>query len=196
MIARINESVPSPSRGGFTPPISSTSKSGQALIEVMIGMVVILVLVSSILQIASMCRAHTDVMVEARAEAAERCMFELGPGMETLSDADYIGDWNEGNDQRRLSRDDEHDTGDTAAFQEKVVDKSATDWSIIDSVPNNRISRLRADPMVISSFGLVKGYATDSAKLDMLPAFRHLVYKADSIDVEATTWMTLCKGVY
>lgn len=175
------------------------SRSGQAIVEVMVGMVVILVLISSILQIASMCRAHTDVMVEARADAAELCMFELEPGMDLLSNADYIRDWHEGADERRLSRDDEHDTGDAAAFQMLVVDKTAddpSDWDIINASPNNRITRLRSDPMVISSFGLVKGRATDSAKLDMLPAFRHLVYKADSIEVEATTWMTLCKGIY
>ena len=180
-------------------PSANTSKSGQAMVEVMVGMVVILVLISSILQIASMCRAHTDVMVEARAKAAERCMFELPPGIDIISDAKYIGDWYEGDDQRRLSRDDENDTGDTTAFQSLVVDKSVNDaggWDVIDGVPNNRISRLRSDPMVISSFGLVKGRATDSAKLDMLPAFRHLVYEADSIEVEATAWMTLCKGVY
>ena len=180
-------------------PSANTSKSGQAMVEVMVGMVVILVLISSILQIASMCRAHTDVMVEAREKAAELCMFELPPGIDIISDAEYIGDWYEGDDQRRLSRDDENDTGDTTAFQSLVVDKSVNDaggWDVIDGVPNNRISRLRSDPMVISSFGLVKGRATDSAKLDMLPAFRHLVYEADSIEVEATAWMTLCKGVY
>jgi len=164
-----------------------------------------MVLVSGLLHMVAMCSAHTDVMVEARADAAELCMFELAPGMDLLSDADYIRDWREGDDERRLSRDDEHDTGDAAAFQMLVVDKTAndaSDWDIIDASPNNRITRLRSDPMVISSFGLVKGRAhksldlNDQGDLRGRPAFKHLVYGADSIDVEATTWMTLCKGIY
>lgn len=176
-----------------------TARSGQAMTEVLIGLIAIMVVVSSILQIASMTRAHTDVMIDARKEVAELCMFDLAPGMDFLTDADYIRDWYEGNDQMRLSRDDEHDSGDAASFQMLIADPTApdpSDWSIIDSAPNNRISRLRSDPLVINSLGLVKGSSSESAQLDMLPAFRHMVYAADSIDVEATVWMTLCKGIY
>ncbi len=174
------------------------SRCGQALVELMVGLVVVMILVAGLLQMSSMTSAHTDVMIEAREEAALLAMLDLGPDMDVLSDADYIRDWHEGGDGRRLSRDDFSDTGDAAAFQGLVVDQTVADagWDILNAAPNNRISRLRGDPMVVSSFGLVKGRATESARLDMLPAFRHLIYQADSIDVEATAWMTLCKGLY
>jgi hypothetical protein len=165
----------------------------------MVGMIVVLVLVAGLLQLASLMKSHTDAMVEARQEAAVLAMIDLGPGLNLVSDADYIRDWHEGADDRRLSRDDFSDTGNTADFKNTVVDKTVNDqsgWGILDSVPNNRISGLRSDPMVISSFGLIKGSATESAQLDMLPAFRHLIYNSDKIDVEATAWMTLCGGLY
>jgi len=187
---------------GFRHQVSGINRhprSGQALVELMVGLVVVMVLVAGILQIASMTSAHTDAMAEARQEVAPLTLLDLEPGMGVLSDADYIKDWHEGADERRLSRDDYSDDGNTVGFQDLIVDKTAHDpsgWAVIDSSPNNRISALRADPMVITSFGLVKGSATESARLDMLPAFRHLVYRSDTIDVEATAWMTLCKGIY
>lgn len=179
--------------------IRCNPRSGQALTELMVGMVVVLVLVAGLLQLASIMRAHTDAMVEAREEAASLAMIELDPGMNLVSDADYIRDWHEGADERRLSRDDFSDTGNAADFQNTVVDKTVNDasgWNLLDGVPNNRISSLRSDAMVVTSFGLVKGSASESASLDTLPAFRHLIYSSDTIDVEATAWMTLCRGLY
>jgi hypothetical protein len=179
--------------------LQASRRSGQALVELMVGLVVVMVLVSGLLQIASMCRAHTDVMVEARKDAAMLCMLDLGPGMVIASNPDYIRDWHEGGDDRRLSRDDESDTGDASAFHRQIIGSSVHNesaWSLVDAAPYNELSRLRNDPFVATSFGLVKGTAKDSASLSTLPAFRRLVYDSDTIDVEATTWMTLCKGVY
>jgi len=174
-------------------------KHGQALVEVMVGIVVVMVLVSAILQIALMSKTHTDVMVQARKEAGEIAMFDLAPGMNLLANPDYIKDWYEGDDGRRLSKDDEYDTGDIGSFQSIIVNSSVHDpsgWDTIDSAPDNRLSLLHSDPMVVNSIGLVKGTASDTLSLSLLPSFRHLIYRADSVELEATAWMTLCKGVY
>lgn len=173
-------------------------KSGQALVEVMIGIVAIMVLVSAILQIALMTKAHTDVMVKARAKAGSLAMTDLAPGMNLISNPDFIRDWDEGNDGRRLSKDDEFFTGDVDSFQGTIVNSSVHDpsgWYVIDSAPDNRVSLLHSDPMVVNSLGLVRGTASETLSLS-LPAFRQLIYKADSIELEANAWMTLCKGVY
>lgn len=175
------------------------NKYGQALVEVMICIVVVMVLVSAILQIALMSKAHTDVMVEARSEAGNLAMTDLSQGMNLLADPEYIRDWFEGPDTRRLSRDDEHDAGDPGSFQSTIVNASVHDpsgWDIIDAAPYNRLSMLHADPLTVNSLGLVKGSASSTLSLEMLPAFRHLVYRSGSVELEATAWMTLCKGVY
>jgi hypothetical protein len=180
-------------------PRGNSAKTGQALVEFMIGMVVVLVLVSGLLQIASICKAHSDTMLDARKEAGIYAMTESGPGASLLFNPDYIKDWQEGGDGRMLTRDDVSVAGDPGSFQRTVVERTVQnpeEWDIIDAVPENRMSALRGDAGVINSLGLVKGSAKKKAQLDMIPAFKHLVYNADSIDVESEVWMTSTKDVY
>jgi hypothetical protein len=174
-------------------------KTGQALIEFMIGSIVVLVLVAGCLQLAAMCKAHGETMADARKQAGVNAMMDIGPGMAVLYTPDYIKDWEEGADNRTLTRDDVSTRGDPGAFQRTVVERSVqnqAEWSIIDNIPDNRMSALHGDAGVVNSFGLVKGSAKKKVRLDIIPAFKHLVYDADTINVECEVWMTHTGEVY
>lgn len=171
---------------------------GQAMIELIVGMVPLLALIAAIIVVGLLGQRRSRTMAEARRDAAALSMLNLPPGNDILSDASYIRDWSQGQDSFSLSSDDSFSRGDTASFQETVVEKSdysGSDWELIDSIPGNRLTRLRSDPAVMGSLGLVKGHASHRV-LIAIPAFRRLISRSDSIEVESTVWLTSCRGIY
>jgi hypothetical protein len=168
-------------------------KSGQAIVELMVGLVALLVLIAALLQVASLSSAHDATMVEARRQAGELAMMDAEPAFVP----DYILDWHAGPDTKRYTRDDTFTTADPAQFKGTIIDKAAADstgWDRIDAVPNNRISRIHGSGMPQTELGFVKG--TASTNVDLLPVIQSLVYAADSITMETETWMTWTKGIY
>ena len=163
------------------------------MIELLIGMVAVLALTAGLLQVASLSKTHTEVLVDARRQAGEYAMLDLN----LLFDPDYIRDWEEGEDSSRHTRDDEMETSSPAGFQATIVERAGRDdgdWSVIDSVPNQGLTTLRESNTPDSWFGLVRGH--DEKSIAVLPAVRSLLYRADSIDVEATVWMARTGGLY
>jgi len=163
------------------------------MIELMVGMVAVLALTAGLLQVASLSRTHTEVLTEARREAGEYAMLDLN----LLFDPDYIRDWEAGEDASRHTRDDEAETGNAAGFRATIVERAGrddADWAVIGSVPNQGLTTLRQSDSPDSWFGLVEGHREESVVL--LPAVRSLLYRAESIDVEATVWMTRTGGMY
>lgn len=163
------------------------------MIELIIGLVAVLVLVSGLLQVASLTKTHTDVMVEARRQAGRKAVNLFG-GSES---AEYIRDWEPGDDEKRYTRDDSFTDGSRGAFVGTIVDKAGraqNDWDIIARTANKGVSELRAGSEPTETFGLVRGY--ESRDVELLPAVRSLLYRAHSIDVESEVWMTWCTGIY
>jgi len=176
----------------------NSDRAGQAVVEFLVGLVAVLVLFAALLQMASLNKAHTDTMVEARRQAGELAMLQLGPGLEIMSDPDYILNWQEGPDGKRHTRDDRFSSASPAAFNAVIVDLAAPNaegWTIIDSVPDNRLTGLHNDPDPVAGFGLVRGHHSVS-DVPLLPAVQSLLYRAESIDVESEVWLTWTKGIY
>jgi hypothetical protein len=170
-----------------------SSRSGQAMVEVLVGLVALLVLIAGLLQVASLCSAQTKTMVEARHQAGELAMLDAEP----ISVPNYIQDWQEGPDGKRYTKDDVFTTAAAATLQDTIVSKASPDsfgWTIIDGVPKNRLSRIHKSGMPQTELGFVKG--SDSTNVDLLPIIQKLVYKADSIKVDSEVWMTWTKGIY
>ena len=186
----------SPSLHHSTTPFSpgaDDGRGGQALVEFMIGLVAVLVLFAGLLQVASLSRIHTDTMVEARRLAAEQAMLDV----DTLTSPDYIHDWQQGDDQKSYTRDDNFTTANPSDFDTRIVDRAGGDtdgWDLIDSAPGSRFPDLHGSSAPGSLFGLVEG--TDSGTIDLLPAVQHLIYAAPSIQVRCNVWMTRTKGLY
>lgn len=163
------------------------------MIEFIIALVAILVLAASLLQIASLGRAHTEAMVNARREAATRALSPVS----FLADAAYISDWEEGGDESRYTPDDEMVEDEGLSFQNMIVNRASPDdegWDTYDEVPQNPFSGLRGTANPSSVFGLTSGEADETVPL--LPAVQNLLYDADSVNVRCEVWLTRMEGIY
>lgn len=168
-------------------------RSGQAMIEFIIALVAILAVCAGLLQVATLTKAQTDVMFDARHDAAKD-MFALAL---PTSGADYIGHWQTGPDGKPMTADDTANSADGSEFAAKVVGKAvadAADWPTIEEAPDATFLALRGNGAPVNQFGLIG--AKKSRSVDLLPAVQHLLYNADSIDVEANVWMTWTRGIY
>jgi len=166
------------------------------MVEVIVGLVAILAIMSGLLQIAGLTRAHTAVLVEARREAGQAALLGLGSGP-PLSAPHYIMDWQEGLDGKRLTRDDTFTMASSVPFDDGIVERAAPDpqgWELLHSVPEDALPRLHNHANPVSLFGLVRGHA--EACVPLLPAVQHLLYAADTIEVESEVWMTWTRGIY
>jgi hypothetical protein len=174
-------------------PHARSSRSGQAIVEFIVGLVAVLVLFAGLLQVATLTKKHTDTMVEARRLAAERAMTDL----DAASNPDYISNWKPGTDRKPYTRDDIHSPADPGSFDSRIVDRAAEDalgWSIIDFIPRNPLADMHGSGTPASEFGLVSG--SDTRTVDLLPAVQDLIYDRPRINVRCTVWMTQTKGLY
>ncbi len=163
------------------------------MIEVMVGLVALLVLVAGALQLASLTKAQTDTVTEAREEAGRRSLSDL-PLSET---PEYIRDIDAGADGRTYSYDDTTTRAGGGIFHDTITARAVSDpdqWSILDEAKNKSFSALNNAGSPIANFGLLKGSANRTVPL--LPAVRSLIYRADEIDLESDVWSTWTKGVY
>lgn len=167
--------------------------SGQAIVELCVCMVAVIVLISAMIQFASLTKAQTDTMVASRAMAGEQAMSE-GP---TLPTPAYLYDWDENTDEKRYGADDSPVSGNSEPFHSLIVEESVSDaaeWNIIGERPNymSDLHSATFGPSVI--FGMVSGKS--STNVNLVSAFQKLVYRKDSIDIESEVWMTWTKGIY
>jgi hypothetical protein len=171
----------------------SRSRRGQALVEVVVGLIAIVALIAGLLQITSLSRAHSDTRTEARAAAAREAMDPA-----TLIYAPvFVGDVQAGPDGARYSVDDRLAPGSTAPFLFDIVDRSAGDgegWQHLDAVPGNPVSRMRASAVPTLEFGFVRAQARRT--VPVLGAAQRLFFNRSEVEVETEVWMPWMTGLY
>jgi len=173
---------------------SSSSKSGQALAEFVIGLIAVLTLAACLRVGSYMITAHSDAMAKARSEAAESASL----GVDTLSDAKYIHEVTDGKDQRQYTKDDKFTTAGGSEFNSIILGRTVSaqsDWDVLDQAPNNRISKLNGNMNPSTAFGLVVGSDKKTVPIDQVPAVRFF-YNAKTMEVECNVWMTQINGLY
>lgn len=175
---------------------NTRNRSGQAIVEFIVGLVAVLALLAGILQVASLTKTHTDTIIEARRRAAELAMSDLPRGTDIHSNPEWLRTWRIGPDGRPHTRDDVPVPGNPDEFRSIVVQRAAPseDWNLMHEIPNNRLVRLHGAHDPGNLFGLVRGH--DSQSVPLIPAARHLFYNAESIDVQAEAWIPWLKGLY
>jgi len=168
-------------------------RRGQAMIELTIGMLVLIVLMAVLYQLTTFVRAGHETAVRAREQAGALAMQD-----DPLSvTAAYIGATEAGPDGKPYTRDDVFLAAAPGRYNNNILEPLAgdpADWNTLDAIPGNAFSGLRASGSPISIFGLLRG--EDSEDVDLLPAVQHLLYRAESIRIEETVWMPWTKGVY
>ena len=173
------------------------NRDGQAITELMVGLVAVLALLAALVQIVTISKRHTDAMVTARKIAGQLAMQDGQP----VSGADYLEDWEEGGDGKRYTKDDEPVEDDPSDFDSFIVEKAAqgaAGWDILNTAEYDDIPDLRNNPTPADVFGLVEGTADGTADdtVELLPVFKHLIYNADAIEIEVSAWQTLTTGIY
>ncbi len=169
------------------------SSSGQAILEFLIGIVAFLALTAGLLQLVLIANAHLDAMNEARQDAGRLALLPLL----SPDTPDYIRQWNAGDDDRTYSRDDAFNHANAQSFRDIYTEQMAgatADWAVMGAIPGNPIDDLRSAPEPVNAFGLVS--ASETRDVPLLPAVRHLLYRADQIDIESKVWMTSTYGIY
>lgn len=167
----------------------SASRAGQAIAELVVGLVALLVVFVGILQIGRLAAERNRTLAAARGEAASDAM---GPAyLLQLPGPDLIRDWDRGPDNRSHSRDDRA----TAASWQHVA-------AIVQHAePQDLDARLPGNP--VTTFGsagaaggmdLVHGLV-QSDEIPLLPVVRHLLYDAPSLRFEEHVWLVWCEGL-
>ncbi len=158
------------------------SRSGQAIVELVVALVAVMVLFAGLLQIGLLANAHTKVMTEAR-RLAGRNAIEGGVGGMAPQ---YIVNWDDGADGVSYSMDDRRLGGSAALFALMAGERAARGFSLANAVGPNALSDLAPYPdTVLSGFQGGRSRAT----VPLLPVIRHLVYSADSIELCSEVWM-------
>ena len=187
-----NHNAPEPLNRNGARELACT-RCGQALIELCVCMIGIVVVLLAMLELTKIGMLHTVAMMEARADVAsfmqaETVLFPT-PG--------FLQTWEEGADGKRYTADDEPVTASSASFYHTTVERSvadASDWNLLNQIPNRVVTLHNAPAIPAAHFGLLKGAA--SATTDLLPGFQRLVYGAQEITIESEVWMTWTKGIY
>ncbi|MFU8779711.1 MAG: hypothetical protein ACNA71_01640 [Kiritimatiellia bacterium] len=168
-------------------------QSGQALIEICVCMIGIVVILLAMLELTKISMLQTLAMTEARANVARIMQADVV----LFPTPDFLQTWDEGPDGKRYTADDVPVTASSASFYQTTIERSVADpahWNLLSARPN-RIVNLRNAPIVPAAhFGLLKGNASETTSL--LPGFQRLLYRAETITVESEIWMTWTKGIY
>jgi hypothetical protein len=193
----------------------SKSQSGQAVVEFVVGLVVLLALLAGLLELTSVTKKHTDLMVEARKDAGSHALWDLAPAYPAGEAPEYIKDWYVGpagndpdgdgipGDEKRYTPDDVFDRATAAEFSSRIVERAAAgagDWAILDQIRNQPISGLRGSAAPSTLFGLVSGQANEDIDLTApeYALIRKLLFRPadNTLHLSSEVWMTWTKGLY
>jgi hypothetical protein len=162
------------------------SRSGQAIAELVVAIVSVLVVVAGLIQISSLGLTQTRAMIEARRLAAVKAMSDTL----NLSGPEYIADRTEGADGVRYSSDDGMTDGKVALFQDGIVGYALPDQLSSQKV-DNAFSALYTNITPQFDFGLVEGRAPPVwVPLTNFPVVKHLLYQADGVEITGRVWLT------
>jgi hypothetical protein len=163
--------------------------SGQAIVELVVALVVILVLFASIIQVSLLGVHQSWTMGEARKLAGVKAMSAAS----SFESPRFIEACTVGRDGVAFTRDDDVTVEAPSVFTTGLAGYAhPTELNKIR--PDNPVSVLAGSDMPQAMFGLVQGEKTDTVKL--MPIISQLIYGADAVEVRGSAWLTWTKGIY
>jgi len=172
-------------------------RSGQAAIELIAGLLLLLILVTGLIHVNRMARTSLFLHSVLRGMAGEQAMQSTA----TATAPDYISDWKAGKDGERYTADDQPVRN--GAMLPSILDilitdsvKKPDDWSYVadlDRLPVSMI-KVKSSPVVATMLGFVHEEETLHVPVD--PVLRQLVYGKDEVAIKEEVWMPLMGGLY
>ena len=174
-----------------------TSRSGQAAIELVAGLLLLLIVVTGLIHVNRMARTSLFLHSVLRGIAGEHAM-ESGT---TSVVPEYISDWQEGADGQRYTADDKPVRNGAALpviLATLINDsaKSPDDWAFVTDSSRLPVSmiRLRQSPAMAATLGFAHEEETLHVPVDSV--IRQLVYGKDEVAIKEEVWMPLMGGLY
>ncbi len=168
------------------------ARSGQAMVELVVALIAILVVTAGMFQLVLMGTAHTETLTEAAAQAASGAVS----GAALAQTFTPVADWNAGPDGMRQTPDDIAERGSLAGARSGIAALSVpnADWSAIDPARFRSIAEFHHGALPSTTFALVRGEA--AREVDVLPVARALFGLRDPTEIRNEVWMTLTGGLY
>jgi hypothetical protein len=164
---------------------------GQALVEMVAGLLVVLLLLTGLLQIARLARAHTEAMLIAR-ERADRAAMALEQGGQ-LRVPRYILDWEPGVRDVRYTQHDRARTDSGHQIRMSVVRHGLPD-RLATYTDNGLLADVDRSLQITDAFQFVYG-AQRSRSVPVYPILRNLVIRQESLSMEHQVWMPWARGL-
>ena len=176
-------------------------RSGQAMIELMIGMILILILLAGIGQFLQVAYVHTDMDATVRGAAGTLAMSST-----TKKTPHNIQTWLPGPDNQRFTADDVEKAGSPATIATIAGDSvaKASDWAALDFefqrlAPAHfpSLDKIKQQAGALTELGFVVSPTDQSSKT--VPVFdlaRSLFYDKKDITVKEDVWMPIMSGLY
>jgi len=169
--------------------LKSHCRDGQAVVELVVALVVILVLLAGIIQVGWLGVHQSRAMMEARRQAGVKAMMPVS----SFAAPRFIRSCTVGADGIAYSRDDDFVPDNPAVVSDGIV--SYAHPTQLDGIrPDNPVSAISKSVLPEAMFGLVQGEQKD--RIALVPVIRDLIYRADEIEVRGSAWMTWMKGIY
>ena len=162
------------------------ARAGQALAELVAGLLALVVIFMGMLQIEYLAHAHTKALNDARAQAGQDAM--QSPYLLRYNVPNWIGDWTTGRDKIIYSQDDQQVPGNPGIVTVGVV-SHAHPSDLSTYAPGNEISAASTSATLLDGLMLTHG-REKSPPVDTFPIIRHVVYGADSITMQGDAWLT------
>lgn len=173
----------------------SLPKSGQAMVEFIVAVVLIMLVVGGILAVANLQRADSKSMLEATEEAIKDSM-----GNPLADNFSPIKDWNDGADGYEQTKDDKAEKGSFSKVRNKITGHAVpdNDWSAFDRADGNSvrygdIKQLDSSASA-SVIGMIEGTASETAEIP--PVIQKSIGLAEEVEVENQVWMPKTGGLY
>ncbi len=178
-------------------PPSSRSRSGQAAIEFVAGLLLFLIVLTGLVHVNLMARTSLFLLAVLRGDAGEQAMQE---GATSVAPP-YISDWEPGADGVRYTADDQpvRNGATLPATLSTLTQNSVkrpSDWSYVAANSQLPVSmvQLNASPLMAATLGFVHREETLHVPVDLV--IRQLVYGKDEVAIKEEVWMPLMGGLY
>ena len=176
------------------PTLNTTRRSsGQAAVEFIVCLILLLIVVIGMIHVATMGRASIYIHAAIRGRAGAEAMGGLTLG-ETPRN---ISDWEPGPDGIRYTADDRPVARNAGGIADALTERSAKhpdDWSRVDPDSLLSVSAIRLNNAETRLLSLVRG--EDTIRIEIPSFIRQFIYDKGSVTVKEEVWMPLMGGLY